>query len=95
MIQQPIRFIRPDICPYCKSQKIELLSFNGYPQHYSDCVTDYLRGKAVIFNKYEIRSMKCKACNKEFIIDWSSGFPKPLLDNNKLNYFIYEFLNKC
>lgn len=92
---EPIKFIRPDVCPNCKAQRIELISFNGYPQHYSEAVTNYLKGKMTYFDKYEIRSMKCKSCNKEYIIDWSSVFPKPLLDNNKLNYFLYGFLNKC
>lgn len=88
----PILFNRPDMCPNCKSQKIELISFNNYPQGYSGAVDAYLSGYAVTFDKYEIRSMRCKSCTKEFVIDWTYGFPKPLRDTDKSNIFFMEFL---
>lgn len=91
-LTNPIIFNRPDMCPRCKSQKIELISFNNYPQGYSGAVDAYLSGYAVNFDKYEIRSMKCKSCTKEFVIDWAYGFPKPLKDTDKSNIFFMEFL---
>ena len=35
---------RTDICPFCKAQRIELISFNGYPQNYRDAVNEYIKG---------------------------------------------------
>lgn len=93
----PAPFIvdRPDICPYCKAQRIELLSFNGYPQNYSSAVDAYLRGYNISFNKYEIRSMRCKSCNKEFTIDWTSGFPMPLTSTFRTDVFFSRYLNEA
>lgn len=87
----PIIPDRFDVCPYCKSQRIELFSFNGYPQHYNKAVEAYLRGYIVSYDKYEIRTMKCRSCGKEFVIDWSIGFPVPLRSSYKTNKFLEEF----
>lgn len=84
---------RHDICPYCKAQRVELFSFNGYPQNYRDAVDDYLKGYNVNFDKYEIRTMKCRACGKEFVIDWSMNFPKPLRSSVKTTIFLSEFIS--
>lgn len=81
------------ICPKCKSQRVELMSFNGYPQNYKDAVECYARGYTVLFDKYEIRSMRCRACTSEFMIDWTSGFPTPLISTFKTNRFFVEFVN--
>lgn len=89
----PILNIRPDICPICKAQRIELFSFNGYPQKYSEAVNYMLQGYDVKFNQYEIRYMKCQHCNKEFVIDWSGGFPRPLRDTFKSDRFFQEFFS--
>lgn len=88
----PIIEDRYDMCPICRSQRIELISFNGYPQHYRDAVNAYLSGHNVAFDRYEIRAMKCQACGKEFAIDWSTGFPRPLRDNYRAQAFVAEFM---
>lgn len=82
---------RFDICPICKAQRVELISFNGYPQNYRDAVDAYLRGYTVEYNRYEIRAMKCKSCNREFVIDWTIGFPIPLKNTYRTNRFFAEF----
>lgn len=89
----PMSDVRTDICPFCRSQRVELFSFNGYPQNYKEAVEAHLKGYDVNYNRYEIRSMKCRACNKEFTIDWSSGFPVPLKDSFKTRQFFNEFMN--
>lgn len=88
----PIRPVRTDICPYCNAQRIELFSFNGYPQNYRDAVNERLKGNDVFYDKYEIRVMKCMSCHREFTIDWSLGFPVPLRDTFKSNQFFREFM---
>lgn len=89
---EPMIKLRTDICPYCKAQKVELISFNGYPQGYKEAVNLYLKGYNVFFDQYEIRSMRCRSCNRELIIDWSDGFPKPLIDTCKTSMFFSEFI---
>lgn len=83
--------IRADICPFCRAQRVEMFSFNGYEQGYSKAVDAYMQGYQVIFDQYEIRSMKCKSCGKEFTIDWTNGFPVPLRTTMKTNVFFQEF----
>lgn len=90
----PVIDNRTDICPYCKAQRVELFSFNNYPQGYSAAVDAHLKGYNVTFDKYEIRSMKCRACHKEFVIDWTTGFPVPLKDTYRTNRFFSEFFNE-
>lgn len=82
---------RYDLCPICKAQRVELISFNGYPQNYREAVDAYLRGQVVEYNRYEIRTMKCKSCNREFVIDWTTGFPVPLKNTYRTNRFFAEF----
>ena len=84
--------IRTDVCPICKAKAVELFSFNGYPQNYREAVDAYLAGYDVKYDRYEIRSMKCRSCGKEFVIDWSDGFPKPLKDTFRSNLFFGEFV---
>lgn len=90
---EPMIPARGDICPICKAQRVELFSFNGFPQNYSQAVDAHLRGYNIDYNNYEIRAMKCRSCNKEFTIDWSTGFPFPLKDTYKTNKFMHEFIN--
>lgn len=88
----PISDARTDICPFCKAQRVELFSFNGYSQNYKEAVEAHLKGYDVNYDRYEIRFMKCRSCNKEFTIDWSSGFPVPLKDLFKTRQFFSEFI---
>lgn len=88
----PIVEIRTDICPHCKAQLVELFSFNGYPQNYKLAVDAHLMGYDIVYNKYEIRTMRCKSCNREFVIDWSEEFPKPLRSTYKTDRFFSEFV---
>ena len=88
----PIIPIRVDICPYCKAQRIELFSFNGYPQQYKYAVDEFMKGNQISYDKYEIRTMKCRACNKEFVINWVDGMPFPLANGTRWTTFLSEFI---
>ena len=52
-----------------------------------------MKGYNVFFDRYEIRTMKCMSCKREFTIDWTSGFPVPLKDTLKTTRFFYDFIN--
>ena len=43
---EPMKPIRGDMCPFCKAQRIELFSFNGYPQDYSQAFRALCRAQA-------------------------------------------------
>ena len=43
-------------------------------------IKDYLENR-------NVRYFKCIACNKLYIIDWSNGYPVPLLDKECLAKF--------
>lgn len=45
-------------------------------------IKEYLGTKGV---KY----IRCISCKESFIIDWSNGYPVPLIDKNKLKSFGY------
>lgn len=83
---------RYDICPHCRAQRIELISFNGYSQNYKEAINAYMQGYTVEFNRYEIRSMRCRGCHKEFVIDWTPGFPVPLRNTYRTDRFFAEFM---
>lgn len=91
-LQDIIVPIRTDICPFCKSHKIELFSFNGYPQQYKYAVDEFIRGNKISYDKFEIRTMKCRSCNKEFVIDWIDGMPFPVYSTDRINKFLYDFI---
>ena len=38
-----------------------------------------------------VEYLKCIACKKMYIIDWSRGYARPLLDKNILKQFGYKF----
>ena len=46
----------------------------------------------VRYDKYEIRTMKCRACNKEFVINWIDGMPFPLANGTRWTIFLSEFI---
>ena len=47
----PISPIRSDLCPICKAQRVELFSFNDYPQNYRQAVEANLNGYDVDYTK--------------------------------------------
>lgn len=89
---EPMIPARTDICPLCNAQKVEIFSFNDYAQGYRQAVDANISGYNVLYDRYEIRYMRCTSCKHLFTIDWSSGFPVPLRDTAKTSQFFREFL---
>lgn len=86
---------RPDICPICKCQEIDVISFRGIPQHYSDAVNAYFSGHRVSFDKYDINFMMCLACGHKFHIVWENDFPFPSLDDFNRIKFLKNFIDNA
>ncbi len=81
--------IQPYKCPICNE---DLLFFTS--KH--NKIIDYKRfldnGNTLAemkgyLEKRDIRHFKCIKCDKEFIIDWSEGWPVPVTDIDKLKAF--------
>lgn len=92
--RQMCTIIKPYKCPNCNN---ELLFFTI---NRSDFVIDYknLINKGLSLHQLReylsnrnIRYLKCIICKKMYIIDWSNGFPEPLLNRNVLTQFGYKF----
>lgn len=94
MQKEMCKIINPYRCPNCGN---DVLFFT---KNHSGTVIDY---KFLIDSGYglndlinylgdkNIRYIKCLACQKMYIIDWSNGYPVPLLDRNALKQFGYKF----
>ena len=47
-------------------------------------IMDYLSNK-------DVEYLKCIACKRKYIIDWSRNYARPLIDKNALKQFGYKF----
>ena len=86
------RVITPYICPICNQETLFFLEKKNSLNH----LIDYklLINKQITFNELRnnlsskrIDSIKCISCNKQFIMDWRTGFPIPLVDESVLIQF--------
>lgn len=82
---QPIRFEREDFCPHCKKeQSLCLIDRNGNMYNYSDILDkkDYSVFDADK-DKQPFSHFKCMNCGKEYVLDWSQGYPpRPMFANS-------------
>lgn len=82
--------IEPYKCPICKE---DLLFFTT---KFNDKIIDYKRlldnGNTLdetkhYLEKRNIRHFRCIHCDREFIIDWTEGWPIPITNKDKLKIF--------
>lgn len=81
--------LKPYVCQKCGQEMLFFYTKNGTLIDYK---TLFVKG----YNLFDIRKylehkgvkyIKCITCNKLYIIDWSTGYPVPLLDNECLKNF--------
>lgn len=92
----PIEVFRYDYCFNCNTQySIEMYNIFGSAIGYSRYLDFYFSNKKLppINDKYPIDRMICKNCKKEYPIDWSEGFPKPMRFFIPNNFFLNNFIN--
>ena len=81
--------IKPYICKCCNQEMLFFCTKNNMMLDYKMLLdkgyTIYELKK--ILQEKDVRCFKCITCNKTYIIDWSNGYPVPLLDHNKLESF--------
>ena len=77
-----------DYCPYCHAKTIELYDSKNNPHSYGyllKCFHNDKRKMIGKFNRMVLAYFRCKICKKKFTIDWTSGYPKPLLVKTKFD----------
>ena len=73
-----ITFLRPDVCPKCKRQAIELYDYYGNSIGYRNIIDKWMYGyHENITHRYSIYNMKCKTCGQQYNIIWRDGIPLP------------------
>lgn len=87
------RIIHPYTCPACgndmlfftRSRNSNIIDYKNLLQNKNnDEVKNYLEEKNVEY-------LKCIACKKMYIIDWSLGYARPLRYREILERFGYKF----
>lgn len=89
-MKEMCRIITPYRCKECGQDMVFFLTNNNTLLDYKGLIVDqanslydlrrYLESKS-------IRFMKCLACNKTYIIDWTNEYPVQLTDKSVLNKF--------
>lgn len=83
-LKQAIVFKRADYCNNCNKERIlELYDRNDNPLNYTYFLDQLENGNKNIINKldsFDLRYIKCRHCNTNYIIDWRKTYPIPLRD---------------
>lgn len=69
--------INPYTCKYCGQEMLFIKTRRGKLIDYKNLYnffTDSFELKEYLYNK-EITHFKCIVCNREFMIDWTNGYP--------------------
>lgn len=81
MSLKPIKTIPPTYCTLCKANSIDIFDAYKKPIDYARILATSLTKEEVVdkLNSYKnISFMGCKKCMNVYMIDWSSGIPRPL-----------------
>lgn len=81
--------ITPYVCKQCNQETLFFSTKNNMLIDYKSLMKKGLNRYSLI--KYlqdkNIKYIKCINCNKEYIIDWTDGYPTQLLDINIIKDF--------
>lgn len=78
----------PAICPYCHTKTIELYDSKNKHHKYEYLLRVYKGKETMMYERFErvtLTHFRCKICKKKFTIDWTRGYPKPLLVQTKFD----------
>lgn len=92
-LKEMCRIMHPYTCPTCGNNMLFFtIARNNSVIDYKNLIDtrdnhedikEYLSGK-------NIEYLKCIACKKSYIIDWSKGFARPLIYKDTLRQFGYK-----
>lgn len=88
-MDQMCNYITPYKCKRCGSELLFFVTHNKTLVDYKKLFMNSC-GKEEIERKlrgYSITHIKCMECGKDYIIDWSSGYPEQLTDKMVLTRF--------
>lgn len=93
-LKEMCRIMHPYTCPACgndmlfftRARNNMIIDYKNLTKSKTDNneIMDYLAEKNVEY-------LKCVACKKMYIIDWSRGYARPLLYKDELKKFGYKF----
>lgn len=93
-LKEMCRILHPYTCPACGNDMLFFTRLNNnmiidyknlsQTKTDSDDMINYLSEKNVEY-------LKCIACKKMYIIDWSRGYARPLRNKDVLKQFGYKF----
>lgn len=92
-LKEMCRIVHPYTCPACgndmlfftKARTNTIIDYKNISQEKTDDeLIEYLANK-------DVEYLKCVICKKMYIIDWTRGYARPLLDRNVLTHFGYKF----
>lgn len=81
-------------CPECGHQSITICNINGKPLNFvidKGMTTDQIMKKV---NKTTIGNMVCSNCGKQFLCDYSLGFPRAVTKSGLRMTFFEDYLSK-
>lgn len=82
--------LTPYKCKYCNQDMLFFTTKNNMLIDYKGCFVDRMMSSYELKNYLEnkkVRYLKCVACGKISIIDWSQSYPIQLIDKNILKNF--------
>ena len=81
--------IHPYRCPICNEDLLFFTTKTNKIIDYKHILSNAntLSDTITFLGSRNIKHFKCIKCNKEFIIDWSKGWPEPLTDREALKKF--------
>ena len=93
-LKEMCRIMHPYTCPACgndmlfftRARNNMIIDYKNLMQTKTDNndIMDYLGQK-------DVEYLKCVACKKMYIIDWSHGYARPLIYKDILKQFGYKF----
>lgn len=89
---KPFEFGRPDICPYCNSNRaLEVYNRFDKPMNYSFILD---RKQNPSEKLIDIEYIKCKKCYKKFFPRWEGDILYPNEEMNEHDFMAYYKANK-
>lgn len=93
-LKEMCRIMHPYTCPACGN---DMLFFtrakNNMIIDYKNIIDSKTDNTDIMnyLGQKDVEYLKCVACGKMYIIDWSRGYARPLIDRNVLKQFGYKF----
>lgn len=91
-LKEMCTYVRPYVCPICGNELLFFVTRYNKLIDYKGLMENHYNLSELIneLGNRNITHMKCLTCNKDYIIDFSNGYPTPLTDKTLLRKFGYK-----